>query len=75
MVNSIKDKLDESDTVSEIILTLNHNNTNVCVIVEGDDDQKLFRPLLSANVEVFQSFASCNGVNDIVQNHFRGNKG
>lgn len=74
MVNSIKDKLDESDTVSEIILTLNHNNTNVCVIVEGDDDQKLFRPLLSANVEVFQSFASCNGVNDIVQNHFRGNK-
>ena len=74
MVNSIKDKLDEADTVSEIRLTLTHNPNNVCVVVEGTDDQNLFRPLLLDNVEIFQSYASNVGVDDIVQNYFGGNK-
>ena len=74
MVNSIRDKLDEADTISEIRLTLTHNPDNVCVVVEGEDDQMLFRPLLSDNVEVFQSYASNTGVDNIVQNHFLGNK-
>lgn len=74
MVNSIRDKLDEADTISEINLTLNHNKNNVCVVVEGSDDQKLFRPLFASNVEIFQSYASNAGVDDIVQNYFLGNK-
>lgn len=74
MVNSIRDKLDEAYTISEINLTLNHNKNNVCVVVEGSDDQKLFRPLLSNNVEVFQSYASNTGVDNIVENYFLGNK-
>lgn len=74
MVNSIRDKLDEADTISEIILILNHDKDKVCVVVEGDDDQKLFRPLLSNNSEVFQSYASNNGVDELVHHHFRGNK-
>ena len=74
MVNSIKDKLDEADTVSEIKLTLTHNPNNVCVVVEGTDDQNLFRPLLLDNVEIFHSYASNVGVDNIVQNYFLGNK-
>ena len=74
MVNSIRDKLDEADTISEINLTLNHNPNNVCVVVEGEDDQKLFRPLLTENVEIFQSYASNTGVDNIVQNYFYGNR-
>ncbi len=73
MVNSIRDKLDEADTISEIRLTLTHNPNNVCVVVEGEDDQRLFRPLLADNVEVFQSYASNTGVDNIVQNYFSGN--
>lgn len=74
MVNSVRDKLDEADTISEIFLTLNHNKDTVCVVVEGEDDQKLFRPLLSNNSELFQSYASNTGVDELVQNHFNGNK-
>lgn len=74
MVNSIRDRLDEADTISEIKLILTHDRNKVCVVVEGEDDQKLFRPLLSSNSEVFQSYASNIGVDEIVQNHFKGNK-
>lgn len=74
MVNSIRDKLDMADTISEIKLTLNHNKDNVCVVVEGEDDQKLFRPLFADNVDVFQSYASNAGVDEVVQNYFLGNK-
>ena len=74
MVNSIRDRLDEADTISEIKLTLNHNMDTVCVIVEGEGDQKLFRPLLSNNSEIFQSYASNIGVEEIVHHHFNGNK-
>ena len=65
MVNSIKEKLDKADTISEIRLMLGHSKDTVCVVVEGADDQKLFRPLLSENVQLFQSYASKNGVDEI----------
>ncbi len=74
MVNSIKDKLDESDTISEIRLMLGHNKNRVCVVVEGEDDQILFRPLLSNNVDLFQSYASKIGVDNIVKTYFPKNK-
>lgn len=73
MVNSIRDRLDEADTVSEIILTLNHNINTVCVVVEGENDQKLFRPLLTNNSDIFQSYASKTGVDELVQKYFNGN--
>ena len=71
MVNSIRDRLDEADTISEIKLILTHDRDTVCVVVEGEDDQKLFRPLLSSNSEIFQSYTSNTGVDEIVQNHFK----
>lgn len=74
MVNSIKDKLNESDTISEIRLALGHNKDAVCVVVEGSDDQILFSPILSDNVIIFQSYSSKIGVDDIVKNHFPRNK-
>ncbi|MBQ8740694.1 MAG: hypothetical protein IJY79_04000 [Clostridia bacterium] len=74
MVNSVRDKLDEADTVSEIRLMLGHDKDTVCVVVEGEDDQKLFRPLLAENVELFQSYASKIGVDNIVKHYFPRNK-
>lgn len=74
MVNSIRDALDEGDTISEIHLTIAHDSKKVCVIVEGEDDYRLFSPLLLENVEIFQSYSSCTGVDNIVQHHFLGYK-
>lgn len=74
MVNSIRDKLNEDDTVSEIRLMLGHNRETVCLVVEGEDDQKLFHSLFSNNVDIFQSYASSTGVDNIVNNYFFGNK-
>ena len=74
MVNSVREKLDEADTISEIRLMLGHKKNTICVVVEGEDDQKLFRPLLSDNVELFQSYASKIGVDNIIKNHFPRNK-
>lgn len=74
MVNSIKDKLNETDTVSEIHLMLGHSKDKVCVVVEGESDQSLFRSLLSDKVVLFQSYASKRGVNNIVKTYFPRNK-
>lgn len=74
MVNSVREKLDKADTISEIRLMLGHSKSTVCVVVEGADDQKLFRPLLSENVQLFQSYASKIGVDEIVKQHFPKNK-
>ena len=74
MVNSIREKLDETDTVSEIRLMLGHNKNTTCVVVEGEDDQMLFTPLLSKNVDLFQSYNSKNGVDKIVTQYFPKNK-
>ena len=74
MVNSVREKLDESYTISEICLMLGQNKNKVCVVVEGEDDQKLFSHLLSENVEIFQSYASKIGVDSIVKNYFPKNK-
>lgn len=74
MVNSIRDKLDESDTVSEIRLLLGTSKTKVCAIVEGEDDVKLFTPLLSKDVDLLQSYSSREGVLEIVRKHFSKNK-
>lgn len=74
MVNSVREKLNEEDTISEIRLMLGYSKSTVCVVVEGEDDQKLFRPLLSENVELFQSYASKIGVDNIVKKHFPRNR-
>lgn len=70
MVNSIKDKLDKTDTISEIKLMLGHDKKIVCVVVEGIDDIKLFSSLLSKKVVLFQSYNSKTGVDDIVTKYF-----
>ena len=74
MVNSIKEKLNETDTISEIRLMLGHDKNNVCVVVEGESDQALFRALLSNKVILFQSYSSKIGVDNIVKKYFMRNK-
>ncbi len=74
MVNSIKDCLNDTDVISEITLLLGQSRNAVCVVVEGEDDQKIFRPLLSNNVMLFRSYSGKNGVEDIVKNRFASNK-
>ncbi|MBQ3368971.1 hypothetical protein IJG44_08750 [bacterium] len=71
MVNSIRDSLDENDIISEIKLKLSQDKKKVFVVVEGEDDKKLFLPLLSANSEILQSYSSSIGVNKIVQYYFK----
>ena len=74
MVNSIRDRLSAEDTVSEIKLLLTQDSKKVCILVEGIDDQKLFRPLVSSNSDVLESYASTKGIEEIVHSHFQGNK-
>lgn len=74
MVNSIREKLSESDTISEIRLLLGVDKARVCLVVEGEDDQKLFAPLFAKNVDIIQSYNSRDGVVNIVHKHFPNNK-
>lgn len=73
MVNSIRAALDKTDTISEIILTLGINSNVVCVVVEGDDDENVYAPLLSPNVYLFQSYSGKTGVEDVIR-HFKYNQ-
>ena len=70
MVNSIKDHMTQEDTISEIRLMLGHNKQRVCVVVEGEDDQKIFGHLLTGNVDLFVSYAPKRGIEEIVTQHF-----
>jgi len=70
MVNSIRDHLNEEDTISEIKLMLGQSKDVVCVVVEGEDDISLFNSLLLENVEVFQSYGSCIGIDEIIKTYF-----
>lgn len=72
MVNSVRDSLDRTDTISEISLLLGAKKDAVCVVVEGDDDERVFAPLLNNNVIIFQSYSGKTGLEDIV-NHFKLN--
>lgn len=74
MTNSIKDNLDRNTTVSEIILMLGAGIENVCLVVEGADDIKLFAPLLANNVTLFESFCGKNGVDEVVSDFFSDEK-
>lgn len=74
MINSIRDALSVNDAISEISLIVSYDNNKVCVVVEGKDDQKLFRPLLASNVEIFETYSACNGVDIILQTSKLKNK-
>ena len=74
MVNSIRDNLDEIDTISEIRLLLPVQKEYTFILVEGVDDLQLFRPLLSEKVELIKSYGSKNGIEKIVGQHFKHNK-
>ena len=71
MVNSIKEFLSESDTISEIKLLLPYDKNKVIVVVEGDYDKDLFGSLLSSNIDIIQSYGGCSQLENIVCNHFK----
>ncbi len=74
MANSIKDQLNETDTVSEIKLLLGQDKKTLFVIVEGEDDKSVFTSILSDNVIVLPSYSGKEGVDKIVKDHFPRNK-
>lgn len=63
---TLKANLSKPDAIDTIKLILNHNNTNICVVVEGEDDIRLFSTLLSDNVNLIESFSGKKGVIEIV---------
>lgn len=73
MANSIKDILGASDTISEIRLLLGNNKNNVCVVVEGINDLKLFEPLLARNTTLVQSYSGKKDIISIIK-YFPRNK-
>lgn len=73
MVNSIKSNLSEEDTISEIKLLLGQPNI-VCVLVEGEDDVKLFSPILSKNVCILESYGSIGGIDVLINTFFSKKK-
>lgn len=72
MVNSIKACLDKDSTISEIKLSLGAWKDIVCVVVEGDSDQRVFASLFASQVKLFQSYSGKMGVEEIV-NYFSSN--
>lgn len=73
MANSIRDNLEANDTISEIRLLLGKNKNNVCVIVEGINDLKLFEPLLTDNTTLVQSYSGKKDIINIIK-HFPNNR-
>lgn len=67
MANSIRDNLDANDTISEIKLLLSKSRKNVCIVVEGINDQRLFKPLLADNVLLLQSYSGKRDILTIVK--------
>lgn len=74
MVNSIRDNLTETDTISELRLLLPAQKDCTFILVEGPDDLQLFTPLLHEKVELIKSYGSKNGIEHIIMDHFKRNK-
>ena len=72
MANSIITSLDENYTVAEIKLLLASSRTKTIVVVEGDDDVRLFTTLLAEDVSLVQSFHSKLGVESWITSEFAG---
>ena len=70
MNNSIRSGLDMISTINEIRLSLPADRQKVFVILEGTDDISLFAPLLSDNVNLYESYSGKQGLENIVHNHF-----
>ena len=70
MADSIRKCLDEADTVSELKLLLSASKDKTFVVLEGDDDIRLFKSLLGCKVGLVQSYQSKIGVEKMIQVHF-----
>lgn len=70
MADSIRKCLDEADTVSELKLLLSASKDKTFVVVEGDDDVRLFKSLLGCKVSLIQSYQSKLGVEKMIKIHF-----
>ena len=70
MADSIRKCLNEADTVSELKLLLSASKDKTFVIVEGDDDVRLFKSLLGCKASLVQSYQSKLGVEKMIKNHF-----
>lgn len=74
MADSIRKCLDEADTVSELKLLLSASKDKTFVVVEGDDDVRLFKSLLGCKVSLVQSYQSKIGVEKMIKMHFPKHK-
>ena len=74
MVNSIRDNLDKTDTISEIKLLIGSRQDIVCVLVEGKKDNKVLRFLLSKKVVLIESFGGKRGIIEILRDYYSNEK-
>lgn len=74
--NSILSHLDSGNTVSEIKLLLAGDLTRkkVVMLLEGEDDIKLFKFLVSENVILVKSYGAKGAIDSIIPNFFAGEK-
>ena len=56
MADSIRKCLDQNDTIEELKLLLSDSKDKVFVVVEGDEDVRLFMSLLREEACLVQSF-------------------
>lgn len=74
--NSIKSKLTRDDTISEIKLFLGADikREHTFIIVEGEDDIKFWKNIVSEKVTICESFSGKNGIEQIIEEYFISNK-
>lgn len=74
--NSILVNLSESNTVSEIklLLAADFEKKNVIMLVEGEDDVKLFKFLVTPNVTLIKAYGACTSIDSIIPKYFAAEK-
>ena len=70
MADSIRKCLDQNDTIEELKLLLSDSKDKVFVVVEGDEDVRLFMSLLREEACLVQSFKGKLGVEEMIKVHF-----
>ena len=71
MADSIRKCLDENDTIAELKLLLSASKDKVYVVVEGDDDVRMFKNLLGCKTYLVQSYQSKLGVEKMIHINFK----
>lgn len=72
MSNSIRSNLTKADIISEIKLSIGADigKEYTFLLVEGIDDIKFWRGMVTEKVMIYESFSGKNGIKEIISEHF-----